>query len=162
MKKQILGVVLFFTITTSSHAQFFTAYLPKVKCEIGAASSVNLGLSFINYDGDNVIEAPVWGHRGPLLETGLTIGDQKHYMQNKIGYEYFFLIFGARLNFVHYTDFTSNQFAVRPEIGLSLFSFLTFTYGYQMNIDQPNLGIKNGSIYSLNFAYFIDRKKFRD
>ena len=162
IKKQFLIAVLFLFLIRSSYAQFFMAYLPKVKYEFGVAPSLNMGLSLINYQGDDVVQGPFYMHSGPLIETGLTLRDQQHYMQNKIGYEYFYLIFGGRLNLIHYSDFTSSQFSVRPEIGLSLFSVLTFTYGYQLNLNQTNLALNNGSIFSLNFAYFIKRKKYRD
>lgn len=162
IKKQFLIAVFFLFLIRSSHAQFFMAYLPKVKYEFGVAPSLNMGLSLINYQGDDVVQGPFYMHSGPLIETGLTLRDQQHYMQNKIGYEYFYLIFGGRFNLIHYSDFTSSQFAVRPEIGLSLFSVLTFTYGYQLNLNQTNLALNNGSIFSLNFAYFIKRKKYRD
>lgn len=160
--KLILCTLCLLTFVRTCSAQLFMAYLPKVKYEFGVAPSLNMGLSLINYQGDDVVQGPFYMHSGPLIETGLTLRDQQHYMQNKIGYEYFYTIFGGRFNLIHYSDFTSNQFAVRPEIGLSLFSVLTFTYGYQLNLNQTNLALNNGSIYSLNFAYFIKRKKYRD
>ena len=78
-------------------------------------------------------------------------------MMNKLGYEYFFLIFGGRLNVIHQTNFSSNQFSIRPELGISLFSYVTFTYGYNINLNQSDLGLTNGNVFSLNIAYVISK-----
>lgn len=139
----------------------FIAYLPKVKYEFCAQSSLNIGLSLIDYQGDDIVQMPAWYYRGPFVETGFTLKDQR-FMCNKIGYEYFFILVGGRLNLVHYTDFHSNQFFFRPELGISLFSVLTLTYGYNINLHDSPLAIQSGSVFSLNMAYFINRKKFRD
>jgi hypothetical protein len=133
----------------------YFALLPKLKYEFGSISSVNLGLSWIDFGGDDVIEAPVWYYHGPFVETGISFKDKSNYMVNKVGYEGFFLIFGGRMNVIHQTDFSAHQYSLRPEIGLSLFSVLTFTYGYNVNINKSNLGLPNGSIFSLNLAYWI-------
>jgi hypothetical protein len=133
----------------------YFALLPKLKYEFGSISSVNLGLSWIDFGGDDVIEAPVWYYHGPFVETGISFKDKRNYMVNKVGYEGFFLIFGGRMNVIHQTDFSAHQYSLRPEIGLSLFSVLTFTYGYNVNINKSNLGLPNGSIFSLNLAYWI-------
>lgn len=133
----------------------YFAILPKLKYEFGSISSVNLGLSWIDFGGDEVVQAPVWYYHGPFVETGVSFKDKRNFMVNKLGYEYFFLIFGGRMNFIHQTDFSAHQFSLRPEIGLSLFSVLTLTYGYNVNLNKSNLGLPNGSIFSLNIAYFF-------
>jgi hypothetical protein len=135
----------------------YFALLPKLKYEFGSVSSVNLGLSWIDFGGDEVVQAPVWYYHGPFVETGISFKDKRNYMVNKLGYEYFFLIFGGRMNVIHQTDFSTHQFSLRPELGLSLFSFLTFTYGYNINVNQSTLGLTNGHVFSLNVAYFITK-----
>lgn len=141
---------------------YFIAYLPKIKYEFGSISSINIGLSTIDYQGDDIVQIPAWMYRGPFVETGLAFKDQSKFMCNKIGYEYFLLFFGGRLNVVHYTDFRSNQFNLRPELGLTFFSILTFTYGYNFNMYSRNELVKNGSIFSVNVAYFINKKEYRN
>ncbi|MEN9973592.1 MAG: hypothetical protein RIS20_1939 [Bacteroidota bacterium] len=135
----------------------YFAILPKFKYEFGNVSSVNLGLSWIDFGGDEVVQAPVWYYHGPFVETGVSFKDKRNYMVNKLGYEGFFLIFGGRMNVIHQTDFSAHQFSLRPEFGLSLFSFLTFTYGYNINLNQSVLGLTNGHVFSLNVAYFITK-----
>jgi len=136
----------------------YFAILPKFKYEFGSVSSVNLGLSWIDFGGDDVVQAPVWYYHGPFVETGVSFKDKRNYMVNKLGYEGFFLIFGGRMNLIHQTDFSAHQFSLRPEIGLSLFSVLTITYGYNVNVNKSNLGLPNGSIFSLNIAYFFSKE----
>ncbi|MFZ9612670.1 MAG: hypothetical protein ACO29Q_05260 [Crocinitomicaceae bacterium] len=136
----------------------YFALLPKLKYEFGSVSSVNLGASWIDFGGDDVVQAPVWYYHGPFVETGISFKDKRNYMINKVGYEGFFLIFGGRMNVIHQTDFSAHQFSLRPEIGLSLFSVLTFTYGYNVNLNKSNLGLPNGSIFSLNIAYFFSKE----
>lgn len=135
----------------------YFALLPKLKYEFGSISSVNLGLSWIDYGGDEVVDIPAWYHHGPFVESGISFKNKDQFMMNKLGYEGFFLIFGGRLNLIHQTDFSSNQFSIRPELGLSLFSFVTFTYGYNININQSDLGLTNGHVFSLNIAYVISK-----
>jgi hypothetical protein len=136
----------------------YFALLPKFKCEFGNVSSLNLGLSWIDFGGDEVVQAPVWYYHGPFVETGVSFKDKRNYMVNKLGYEGFFLIFGGRMNVIHQTDFSAHQFSLRPELGLSLFSVLTITYGYNVNVNKSNLGLPNGSIFSLNIAYFFSKE----
>jgi hypothetical protein len=62
------------------------------------------------------------------------------------------------MNLIHQTDFYAHQFSLRPEIGLSLFSVLTITYGYNVNVNKSNLGLPNGSVFSLNIAYFFSKE----
>jgi hypothetical protein len=138
------------------HLPYF-ALLPKLKYEFGSISSVNLGLSWIDYEGDEVVDIPAWYHHGPFVESGISFKNKNQFMMNKLGYEYFFLIFGGRLNVIHQTNFSSNQFSIRPELGISLFSFVTFTYGYNININQSDLGLTNGNVFSLNIAYVISK-----
>lgn len=137
----------------------YFALLPKLKYEFGSISSVNLGLSWIDYGGDEVVDIPAWYHHGPFVESGISFKNKDQFMMNKLGYEGFFLIFGGRLNLIHQTDFSSNQFSIRPELGLSLFSFVTFTYGYNINMNQSDLGLTNGHVFSLNIAYIISKEE---
>ena len=86
----------------------YFALLPKFKCEFGNVSSVNLVLSWIDFGGDEVVQAPVWYYHGPFVETGVSFKDKRNYMVNKLGYEGFFLIFGGRMNVIHQTDFSAH------------------------------------------------------
>lgn len=149
-----------FDLTNASSKKIYLPYfalLPKLKYEFGSISSVNLGISWIDYLGDDVVDIPAWYHHGPFVETGISFKNNHQFMMNKLGYEYFYLIFGGRLNVIHQTNFSSNQFSIRPELGISLFSYVTFTYGYNINLNQSDLGLNNGSVFSLNIAYKISK-----
>jgi len=136
----------------------FLSYLPKVKYEFGSVQSINVGLTTIDFDG----ELPQ-RYDGPFIESGITLSEPRHLMCNKVGYEYFSMVmWGGRLNVVHYTDFHSNQFFVRPEIGYSLLSLVTLTYGYNFKLPGNSNLIKPGSIYSINLALPIYKKEYRD
>lgn len=136
----------------------FLSYLPKVKYEFGSVQSINVGLTTIDFDGELPCK-----YNGPFLESGITLSEPHHLMCNKVGYEYFNQVFwGGRLNVVHYTDFHSNQFFVRPEIGYSLMSLVTITYGYNFKLPGNSNLIKPGSIYSINLALPIYKKEYRD
>ena len=136
----------------------FLSYLPKVKYEFGSVQSINVGLTTIDFDGELPCK-----YNGPFLESGITLSEPRHLMCNKVGYEYFNQVFlGGRLNVVHYTDFHSNQFFVRPEIGYSLMSLLTITYGYNFKLPGNSNLIKPGSIYSINLALPIYKKEYRN
>jgi hypothetical protein len=147
-------------VSNSSSVKMYLPYfalLPKLKYEFGSISSVNLGLSWIDYLGDDVVDIPAWYHHGPFVESGISFKNNHQFMMNKLGYEYFYLIFGGRLNVIHQTNFSSNQFSIRPELGISLFSYVTFTYGYNINLNQSDLGLTNGNVFSLNIAYVISK-----
>lgn len=139
----------------------FLSYLPKVKYEFGSVQSINVGLSTIDWEGDDIVAIPAW-YNGPFLESGIAFSQPNNLLCNKIGYEYFWLLMGGRLNLVHYTDFHDNQFLFRPEVGLSLFSFLTVTYGYNFKLPSNSNLIKPGSIYSINLALPIYKKEYRN
>jgi len=138
----------------------FISYLPKIKYEFGSIPSINIGLSTIDWEGDDIVAIPAW-YNGPFLESGIAFTQPNNLLCNKIGYEYFWLLLGGRLNLVHYTDFHNNQFLFRPEVGLSLFSFLTFTYGYNFKLHSNSNLINAGSIYSINLALPIYKKEYR-
>jgi len=139
---------------------YFVSYLPKIKYEFGSIRSINIGLSTIDWEGDDIVAIPAW-YNGPFLESGIAFSQPNNLLCNKVGYEYFWLLLGGRLNIVHYTDFHNNQFLFRPEVGLSLFSFLTFTYGYNFKLPSNSNLIYAGSIYSINLALPILKKEYR-
>ncbi|MFM9421949.1 MAG: hypothetical protein RIR06_410 [Bacteroidota bacterium] len=139
---------------------YFVSYLPKIKYEFGSIRSINIGLSTIDWEGDDIVAIPAW-YNGPFLESGIAFSQPNNLLCNKVGYEYFWLLLGGRLNIVHYTDFHNNQFLFRPEVGLSLFSFLTFTYGYNFKLPSNSNLINAGSIYSINLALPILKKEYR-
>jgi len=139
--------------------KIFLAYLPKLKYEYGAVNSINMGFSFINYSGEEMApDIPVWFYTGPFIESGLAYKDSRKYLNNKIGFECFYLFTGGRLNLVHYTDFEKHQFAIRPEFGFSFFSVFTLTYGYNFNLISENYFKTKGGILALNLAYPLNRK----
>ena len=139
----------------------FISFLPKIKYEFGSIRSINIGVSTIDWEGDDIVAIPAW-YNGPFLESGIAFSQPNNLLCNKIGYEYFWLLMGGRLNLVHYTDFHDNQFLFRPEVGLSLFSFLTVTYGYNFKLPGNSNLIKPGNIYSINLALPIYKKEYRD
>lgn len=140
---------------------FFLSYSPRVKYEFGTMRGISLGLATIDWIGDDVVMVPAFSHWGPLIETGLAFVDSDTYLSSKLGYEYFLFFLGARANLIHYTDFSGNQFVFRPELGISLASYITFTYGYNLSFySQGNL-FPDGNVFSLNLAYPILHKKYR-
>ncbi len=128
-------------------------YLPKLKYDYNKYSNISVGLSLIECYSDDIVSIPLAYH-GPFIESGIAFDKYNNYMCNKIGYEAF-LILGCRFNLIQYTDFKQSNFFFRPEIGFSLFSYLTLTYGYDIKVVQNSSNLKNGNVLSLNFAYFI-------
>lgn len=133
----------------------FRAYLPKIKYEYGNVSSINLGLSFIDYTGDDIVSIPLVYH-GPFIETGYAFTKTNKMMCNKVGYEYF-VFFGGRFNFIQYTDLKKASYFIRPEIGFSFCSLITATYGLNLKLGPNSFPLRNGGVFSINIAYFIDK-----
>lgn len=135
---------------------YYNAIQPKLQYEYLGYNNFCLGISNLRYDGDAITGLP-WSFHGAFIDVGLVSKDVTKMFSSKIGYEYFFLFLGGRINLINYTDFKNNQSCIRPEIGLSLVSFLTITYGYNINLSKTDfLGVE-GSVVSINIGYIIDK-----
>ena len=136
---------------------YFNAFQPRIQYEKFGYNNLSLGVANLHYVGESVTGLP-WLFHGAFLDVGLAFNNKTELFSGKIGYEYFFLFLGGRLNLVNYTDFKDNQLCMRPEIGLSLLSFLTITYGYNIDLSGNDYFDVGGSIFSLNIGYLIDKK----
>lgn len=109
---------------------------PSLRYESIDRRTCSIGISFLKFTGDDIApNLPLWNHYGPSIECGIDFRN-KNYMINKLGYEYYFLFFGGRLNVIHATDFTHHHIGLQPEVGLSVFGVLQINYGYA--ITQSN------------------------
>jgi hypothetical protein len=140
----------------------FISYLTKVKYEFGRIQSISVGLSLINFTSDDIVSyLPVWKYHGPFIESGVTLNTSDPCLSNKVGFEFFTLPIGGRISVIHLTDFSRNQFFLRPELGLSLCSILSVTYGYDIKIDRQNDFLNSSNVISVNLGFPIPRKKYR-
>jgi hypothetical protein len=165
MKKHVLVVILFlFVINLSAKDVEIKedknrgegkAWQPKFQYENFGFNSFNIGLSRIKYSGDHITDIPILFH-GYYLDLGVAINSDDKLFLTKVGYE-FFCIAGGRVSLVSYTDFKDNQFCLRPEIGLSLFSFLTITYGYNINLNSADYFDIERGIVSVNIGLLFGK-----
>ncbi len=76
---------------------------------------------------------------GAKLGTEFNFTPSKFMIAPKIGFEYDFSLFGARLNIIDYTNFTYHDIKFTPEIGLSLLGFVDIFYGYNFSISEKRI-----------------------
>lgn len=138
--------------------RFYNTFQPKIQYEYFGYHNFSVGISDLKSDNELVTQIP-WSFQGGFLDIGVASKNGTNLFSSKIGYEYFFLIFGGRLNIVNFTDFNRNQTCIRPEIGISLFSYLTFTYGYNFNLNKTDFFDVKGNVFCVNIGYIIEKKK---
>jgi hypothetical protein len=128
--------------------RFFDALYPKLQYESNGINNASIGMGLPRVITDFVI----WRVNGPFADCGLGFKDHKYLLTNKLGYEYYYLIFAGRINIVNYTDFIHDQIAFRPEVGLTVFSKLTITYGYNFYLTGKDIFDIRGHTLSINIG----------
>lgn len=100
---------------------------------------------------------------GPSLGSELVLDFKDNFfVAPKLAFEYHYLLAGARLNLLYYTDTKLSQGALkfRPEIGASLFGRVWLFYSYTFNLTNRELyKMKHGVTIGLNVAKFKRKKK---
>ena len=100
---------------------------------------------------------------GPSLGTDLVLDFKNNFLlAPKFSFEYHYLLAGARLNVLYYTDTKLSQGALklRPEIGASLFGKVWLFYSYTLNLTNREFyKMKHGITIGLNVAKFKRKKK---
>ena len=135
----------------------FDMVSPKLQYErVNKLNNVSLGLLFTNGVYGEVVDLP-WYHYGPYVDMGLSWEQGDVLMTNKVGYEVLALFALARLSVVNYTNFQNNQVCLRPEIGLTLVSMMSITYGYNFDLGGHNSFGAKGHILSVNISYSISQ-----
>lgn len=76
---------------------------------------------------------------GLKLASEFNFNKDNFFIAPKLGVEMDFLIFGARINFIDYTNFTYHDLKFTPEIGLSLTGFLNLFYGYNFSLTDKQI-----------------------
>ena len=112
---------------------------------------------------DNVTDIPV-GYIGPFISGGINITDNKNLFVSKTGIVGFFYFIGGRISLINYSDFNTNQFGLRPEIGLTFAGYISITYGYNFKLTKyDKFNIESHTItISLGIApYLIKEKKHK-
>jgi len=104
-------------------------------------SFLDLNLLFGNVNVQENVKLP------PLLTySGLRIGlesnlrfNEDYVIAPKIGYEHNIMLFTFRGSVINYFQNDQSELRVLPEIGLSLFTLVDFTYGYGIPINNAEL-----------------------
>jgi len=77
--------------------------------------------------------------RGLKFATEFNFNSDNFFIAPKVGVEFDYLILGARLNIIDYTDFTYHDFKFTPEIGLSLMGAFDIFYGYNYSLTDKRI-----------------------
>jgi len=68
----------------------------------------------------------------------------------KIGIEFSAVILSAKLSFSRYQQLNNIQYSLTPEIGLTLLSIITLTYGYNFNTSSKKIENISEHVISIN------------
>lgn len=130
----------------------------KLQYEYGNINSLHFSFGIYKFWEEIVL----WEYFGAYSNIGIGLFDNKNIMINQFGCEYNYLIFTTRLGLINHTNFHNNQLCIRPEIGISMFSKISLTYGYNFNL-QNSFEDSNfsGHYLTLNFGLLLPFKKYR-
>jgi hypothetical protein len=96
-----------------------------------------IGLMDMNASGGGPCNPPI--AVGPKFSSEFNFISRQFFIGPKISYEADFILFGARLNIIDYTDFKQNDFRFTPEIGLTIIGFIDLFYGYNIPLSSTRL-----------------------
>jgi hypothetical protein len=97
--------------------------------------------------------------KGPFIGAGVRFVENDSRFFSRVGYAYYYGFFGARAQVCHYTNFSEQQFVFRPELGVSLLSWINLLYGYNFSLASQNQLMIQGHSLSLSIhmsSYFTD------
>lgn len=66
------------------------------------------------------------------LTPEITFTPDKPILGTKVGFTTNFILLNVGTQFIHYTDFQNQNFAIRPEIGLTFLGLTDLAYGYNL------------------------------
>ncbi len=131
---------------------------PEMQIDFGRASSINVGISrnWAIYNGRFL---PEYQH-GVFINIGLGIFDNNSFI-SQIGYQFYYMtLINSKISIVNYTNSQKTQSYLRPEIGISFLSLITFSYGYNISLQKNDTFGFNGNIFTLKFSMPIwDKEK---
>ncbi|MEZ4800303.1 MAG: hypothetical protein R2809_11130 [Flavobacteriales bacterium] len=107
--------------------------------------SVNLG-----YVKHKFLDEHPTASYGPFIGLGSTIGANNNALVSKLGYAHYEGFIAGRVQVLNYTDFKQSQFVLRPELGLSMLSWINLTYGYSINLKSDKNLIPTGHSISIS------------
>jgi hypothetical protein len=109
---------------------------------------------------DHVVDLPL-GYIGPFISGGINIADNRNLLVTKAGLVGFVYFIGARVSIINHTDFNVNQFSFRPEIGLTLFGYVSATYCYNFKLSNRDTFNIEGHVitFSIGFEPFLLKDK---
>lgn len=164
MRLFLTSALLLFTLYIFSQGSatekkniYYNAFLPALKYEHANIHNITLGITNMHNYYDDITKLPFFFH-GPYIDCGIGLKNGNTFLTNEIGYQFFFLVIGGRLNLINYTNFSTNQTCLRPEIGVTMVSFITLTYGYNYNLSSKDYLNAKGNVFSINIAYPIFKK----
>lgn len=95
------------------------------------------------------------GLGGLKFATEFNFNSNTFFIAPKIGAEFDFAFFGARLNIIDYTDFTYHDFKFTPEAGLSFLGIVNLFYGYNFSLTENR--IENIGTHRLTLTINLDK-----
>ncbi len=133
------------------------SFNPDIQFDFGKTSSVNIGISR-NWTIFNGGFLPEYQH-GLFINIGM--GTFKNSFISQFGYQFYYgSIINSKISVVNYTYSRKNYSYLRPEIGISFLSLITFSYGYNVSLQKNDITSLNGNIFTLKFSYPIwDKEK---
>jgi hypothetical protein len=146
-----------------AHAQkiqreVFSSFEPYVVRGRGTSFTLNYGrMKHLYLDERPCIS---WG---PFVGSGARLSNSGWAMENKVGYLYNRILFGGRIQGIHYSDFKRNAFAIRPEAGIAFCNAFIINYGYNFVLARENVFQAKGHMLSLGLFitsyWFVDQNK---
>jgi hypothetical protein len=87
---------------------------------------------------------------GPFVGAGARLSQDSRSLISKMGYSWYYTFYGARFQFLNYTNFSISQFALRPEVGFSYASWVNLLYGYTLNLEAEDQFLIQGHTLSIS------------
>jgi hypothetical protein len=143
--------VLSFTQTTDTS----TMICPSIGYDFRSSQSFSIGCSILKWPHDGFMWSPSKTY-GLNLEIGINTNSSQKIYSNNIGIQgTLFSILSGKLSLAGATDFNKYQTYIKPELGISIFQFASFHYGYNLyfsnsnkfNLERHSLSLRIGIIY---------------
>lgn len=93
------------------------------------------------------------------LSPEITFTPDNPILGTKVGFTNNLIFLNVGTQFIHYTDFQNQNFAIRPEIGLTLLGLTDLVYGYNFIINKSKIENLTNHCISLRLTFGSENSK---
>ena len=142
-------------LSFSQNTDTSTMICPSIGYDFRSSQSFSIGFSILKWPHDGFMWTPSKTY-GVHIEIGMSSNSNDKVYSNSIGVQGTLITFlSGKLSLAGSTDFDKYQAYIKPEIGISIFQFVSFHYGYNIffshsnsfNLERHSLSLRIGLIY---------------